>query len=182
LFPVLAKAEHLASAATCTAHVEDELLSAHSRKSLFPSTAKNQLPIHAQLHHGRWYQDSCTLGDYHNGKSTSISKPLKTDGSFSHLIHVKPHTTDYLRTLVSLSHQANNMLLFLLLVLQFGNLPRVVIKWKKKIPEMKKEKPGDAASGIQLLPCPAKGAIGTREHLPQDPANLLLPLSSEQLR
>lgn len=42
---------------------------------------------------------------------------------------------------------------------------------------MKQGKPGDAASGIQLLPCSAKGARGTGEHLPQDPANLLLPLS-----
>lgn len=124
--------------------MEDELLPAHSRRRLFPWTAKNQLPIHAQLHHSRWYPDSCILGDYHNGKSISISKPLKTDSNFSHLIHVKPHTTDYLRTWVSLSHQTN-MLLFLFLVLQFGNLPRVVIKeegkkksqkWNKKNLEM----------------------------------------------
>lgn len=131
-FPVLTKAEQLSGALTCTAHMEDELLPAHSRRRLFSWTAKNQLPIHAQLHHSRWYQDSCILGDYHNGKSISISKPLKTDSNFSHLIHVKPHTTDYLRTWVSLSHQANNMLLFLLLVLQFGNLPRVVIKEEEK--------------------------------------------------
>lgn len=92
---------------------------------------------------------------------------------------MKPHTAECLRTWVSLSHQANNMLL--LLVLQFGSLPRVVIKEKKKIPEMKQEKPGDAASGILLLPCPGRGARGTEEHLPWDPADCLLLFSSELL-
>lgn len=48
---------------------------------------------------------------------------------------------------------------------------------------MKQEKAGDAARGILLLPCPAKGTKGTQEHLPWDLANLLLPLSRElQLR
>lgn len=52
-FPVLTKAEQLSSALTCIAHMEDELVSAHSRKRPFPWTTKNQLPVHAQLHHGR---------------------------------------------------------------------------------------------------------------------------------
>lgn len=81
----------------------------------------------------------------------------RTGCDFGHWIHVKPHTTDCLRTWVSLSHQAN----YILLVLQSGDLPGAVIRRKKTIPEMKQEKLGDAVSSILLLLCPVRGAGGT---------------------
>lgn len=90
-------------------------------------------------------------------RSPSHLPAHRTGCDFGHWIHVKPHSTDCLRTWVSLSHQAN----YILLVLQSGDLPRVVIRRKKNIPEMKQEKLGDAASSILLLLCPERGARGT---------------------
>lgn len=98
---------------------------------------------------------------------------------------MKPHITDSLCTWLSLSHQAN-MLFFLLLVLQFGILPRVAIKEKKpRKPKPRNEtRKGWRSSKRHFTsPMPCKGTKGTQEHLPWDPANLLLPLSRElQLR
>lgn len=100
----------------------------------------------------------------------------RTGCDFGHWIHVKPHTTDCLRTWVSLSHQAN----YILLVLQSGDLPGAVIRRKKNHSRNETRKTWRCSKQHFAPPVPCKRGRRHWEHLPQCP---ILPLSSElQLR
>lgn len=89
----------------------------------------------------------------------------RTGCDFGHWIHVKPHTTDCLRTWVSLSHQAN----YILLVLQSGDLPGAVIRRKKNHSRNETRKTWRCSKQHFAPPVPCKRGRRHWEHLPQCP-------------